>query len=407
MNSLKAGKVLEQIRSKGFEVEIQNGVNLFVVNSIENFSDCWDEINTKGVLNSYAYLRSLEQSMPKGLKNFHCLIIENDLIRGFLQFQIKDFDLKESLNLHTHNPNFFNNLFLRLQKASMRFIKHDLLILGNILLTGQYGINLSDDLSFDEKLVLLNQCVEGFSEYMNKEKGFNIRSVLIKDFKSEQDQEIVLPHYLEFKVDPYMSMDIKWTTFDDYLAELKSKYRVRYKRAVKKGSDVIVKELNLDSVIQLKEEMFALYKQISTNVSFNLFDLNKDYFIKLKENLKEDILINGLFFKGELIAFYSLIYDAKGNYYDAHFLGYDMERNREKQTYLNMLYKMIEDSINKGVTNIHMSRTAMEIKSSVGATGENLFLLIKHRSRFINYLMSLVLSYYVPDNSWVPRSPFK
>ncbi len=407
MDSLKAGKVLEKIRTKGFEVEIENGLTLFVSDTIENFSDFWDESNTKGVLNSYAYLKSLEESMPKGLKNFYALIVNEDLIRGLLQFQIKDFDLNESLSLHTHNPTFWNNLLLKMQKASMKFVKHDLLILGNILLTGQYGINLCNDFSFDEKLILLDKCIEGFSDYMNNSKGFKIRSVLVKDFKSEQDQEVKLPTYLEFKVDPYMSMEIRWDNFEAYLSDLKSKYRVRYKRAIKKGSGVEVKRLDLESLNHYIEDMYSLYKQISTNVSFNLFDLHKDYFIKLKENLKDDILFNGVFFEGKMIAFYSLIYDADANYYDAHFLGYDMSHNRSKQTYLNMLYNMIEDSINKGVDSIHMSRTAMEIKSSVGATGENLFLLLKHRSRFVNYLMSLVLEFYVPDNSWLPRNPFK
>lgn len=407
MDAIKAGKVLESIRTKGFDVALENGLTLFVTYSIETFSEFWDESNKKGVLNSYAYLKSLEESIPEGLQNFYALILDQNLIRGLLQFQIKDFDLNKSLSLHTHNPTFWNNMLLKIQRASMKFVKHDLLILGNILLTGQYGINLCNEFTFDEKLKLLNKCIEGFSDYMNHQKGFNIKSILVKDFKSEQDKEVKLPSYSEFKVDPYMLMEIRWNDFDDYLADLKSKYRVRYKRAIKKGSGVEIKPLDLESLKDYRNEMYSLYKQISTNVSFNLFNLNKDYFLKLKENLKEDILFKGLFFEGKLIAFYSLIFDEESNYFDAHFLGYDITHNRSKQTYLNMLYYMIEDSIRKGVSSIHMSRTAMEIKSSVGATGENLFLLLKHRSRFVNYLMSLVLSYYVPDNSWEPRNPFK
>jgi hypothetical protein len=52
---------------------------------------------------------------------------------------------------------------------------------------------------------------------------------------------------------------------------------------------------------------------------------------------------------------------------DTYFLGYDDSIQREKMLYLNMLYDMIAYSINKGFKEIIFARTALEIKSSVGA----------------------------------------
>jgi len=45
-------------------------------------------------------------------------------------------------------------------------------------------------------------------------------------------------------------------------------------------------------------------------------------------------------------------------------------RQKEKMLYLNMLYDMVCHSINKGFKQIIFARTALEIKSSVGAIPE-------------------------------------
>ena len=216
-----------------------------------------------------------------------------------------------------------------------------------------------------------------------------------------------LADFMNFTVDPFMYIDIKWDNFENYLAALKSKYRVRYKRAIKKGDGFQIKEMSLEELKDNKELMYDLYKQISHNVSFNLFDLHDDYFISLKEQLKDDVIIKSVHLDGKMIAFYSLIFDESHNEYDAHFLGYEMSSNHKNQTYLNLLYQILQDSIAKKVKRVNLSRTAMEIKSSVGAEGKTLFLLVKHRNKIVNWLMNRFLNSYVPDNTWQPRSPFK
>jgi len=49
----------------------------------------------------------------------------------------------------------------------------------------------------------------------------------------------------------------------------------------------------------------------------------------------------------------------------------------------------------------------MEIKSSVGAKGLDMAVYIKRTSKFQNKLLPKMLDYFVPDNPWESRNPFK
>lgn len=392
---------------KGNPIPVEGKLNLKVFDDIAVISKVWDSVNGKGVLNSSQYLAAVEKASPEGLKTYYCFLCENNDPIGMFLFQIKEFDLKKSLNVHTHSNNAFVKLWSVIKNGFISRINHHLLIVGNVLITGQFGINYCDNLTIDQKLKYLNLSVDAFSEFMNQEHQYKIKSILLKDFEKEEDSNVHLPGYSKFTVDPSMFINVRWNNFEEYLAEIKSKYRVRYKRAVKKGSALIVREFNESDLVTYKSRMFELYKQISQNVSFNLFDLNEDYFIQLKKELGDDFTLKGVFLKDKLVAYYSLIYDKDHKDMDAHFLGYELETNHDNQTYLNILYWILNDSIDKGVTKVNLSRTAMEIKSSVGAEGETLFLLAKHRNNTMNWLLSKFLDSYVPDNSWLPRSPFK
>lgn len=391
----------------GDVVQINTQLNLKISDRISDYVTIWDKENQKGILNSYPYLTALEQSYPEGLKSYYCLLYQKESPIGLFLFQVKDFDLRKSLNIHTHKESFLARLWVRIKNAAISKIRHHLLIVGNVLLTGQYGINFCDKLSIEKKLEYLNLSVEAFANYMNKNEGFNIKSMLLKDFEEGEDSNVHLPDYMNFTIDPFMYINIRWDSMEAYLADLKSKYRVRYKRALKKGSDLSYKVMTLDELKENKSVMYKLYKQISKNASFNLFDLNEEYFVKLKEQLHDNIIIKSVSKNGEIIAFYSLIRDDDHNELDAHFLGYDMSKNHANQTYQNILYSILEESINQKVKKVNLSRTAMEIKSSVGAIDKTLFLLVKHRSKTVNWLLKRFLDSYVPDNSWLPRQPFK
>ena len=92
---------------------------------------------------------------------------------------------------------------------------------------------------------------------------------------------------------------------------------------------------------------------------------------------------------------------------DTYFLGYDDKIQREKMLYLNMLYDMIGYSIKKQFKKIIFGRTALEIKSSVGAQPQEMFGYIKHSNRIVQSQMHRVFNSLQPKVEWQKRNPFK
>jgi hypothetical protein len=68
---------------------------------------------------------------------------------------------------------------------------------------------------------------------------------------------------------------------------------------------------------------------------------------------------------------------------------------------------MIGYSINKGYKRIVFARTALEIKSSVGAKPFSMYGLIRHSNPLINLFVSKAFSYFEPKMEWKERNPFK
>lgn len=328
-------------------------------------------------------------------------LMENTKAIGVLYFQIIKRSLSDSLQ---------NSTLIKRSLASL-FQTH-IMICGNSLVTGDYGFHFLKTIEPTETFKIIDEVSEIVRKELKKEK-INVGAHLKKDFKIE-----VLPSnlkqslYTPFQVQPNMQMELRteWKSFDDYLSGLKSKYRVRLKRARKKSSELIKRELKLEDLERYKEEMYAQYMETVSGAGFNLFYLNKSYNIALKKSFGDDFKVFGYFKnvddgKEELVGYYTLFIN--GHELDAHFLGYKHAHNAQYQTYFNFLLDMIEFGIGEGYRTIHMSRTALEIKSSVGAEAQDLKVFMKYNNGIINKLLPKALEYFVPKEEWKPRSPFK
>ena len=163
--------------------------------------------------------------------------------------------------------------------------------------------------------------------------------------------------------------------------------------------------MHLEDIIAYEETIYDLYIHVAKNAPFNTFFLPKNHFRTFKEIFHDKFLFYGYFIDEKLIGFNTLI--KNGDVMDTYFLGYDESIQREKMLYLNMLYDMIAYSINKGFKEIVFARTALEIKSSVGAKPVKMYGFIVHSNPIINSQMPKIFSYLEPETLWQERNPFK
>lgn len=359
----------------------------------------WKEFAYHDLFFSPPFLKVLEDSPEVGIKPIYVLQMAQGECTAIYYFQLKHFNLKESLAKQKEET--FN-----IKGSLQGLVRFNTLVIGNLLLTGNYGFasysakNTKIDWPrFQQALLIL----------LKEEYDFEPSAILAKDYyKNEVPGYLLNAGFSAFNVQPNMLFHInpKWKSFDDYLESLKAKYRVRFRRAQKKAASLTCKLLSLDELVALEKKTFELYSDISENAVFNLFRLPPDYFIRMKIALDQNFLVYGYFDeKEELIAFFSCVINK--DHVQAHFLGYDKAHNEESQIYLNMLYKMIELGIELHQNQIVMSRTAIEIKSSVGAVPENMSCLFLHTNSLANKLFNPLFRMYNPSEEYIIRSPFK
>jgi len=198
----------------------------------------------------------------------------------------------------------------------------------------------------------------------------------------------------------------KWACADDYISALTKKYRQRYRSARKKGSNIIKKELSEDEVKHNEAKLFKLYKNVSDNAGVNSFILSKHHFSSLKTKMKTSFKVFGYYLNNELVGFYTLILN--GEELETYFLGYNSEYQKANQLYLNMLYDMLCFGIENNFKRVIYARTAMEIKSSVGAKAHTMHIYMKHTNNIIaNTVLKGIVKYMNPVMEWQPRNPFK
>ena len=283
------------------------------------------------------------------------------------------------------------------------------LVIGNNMLTGQNAFIFGSDLPFDIGAELIKKATNEIKKDYLK-RNIKVHLTIFKDFAANDVPNFNIPafnSFFNFTTQPNMLFEIKatWKNFDDYVLDLNKKYRDQLKRARKKSEGITKRKLSVVDILTYKNRIYELYQNVAEKAPFNTFYLPENHFEVFKLALKDTFLFYGYFNGDTLIGFNTLV--KNGTDIDTYFLGYDEKCQREKMLYLNMLYDMIGYSINNGYSRIVFARTALEIKSSVGAKPIEMHGFIKHTNWFINLFISKLFRYFEPTTEWIERNPFK
>jgi predicted N-acyltransferase len=363
----------------------------------------WDNIAVSNIFLSKKYLEILEKSSPQNMVCHFIALFENETLVGIALSQFLDLNqLKSFGDRDKCIKTTVRNLVFR------NFSSH-VLVIGNNMLTGQNSFTLSEAVDKKKALQTLSSATIALKKIF-KSKGKKVHITTYKDFHKEEITNfgsLEFKNDYEFSTQPNMVFYINqnWKSERDYIDSLSKKYRDQYKRARKKADSIEKRKLHLEDIIALEDIIYDLYLHVAKNAPFNTFFLPKNHFRIFKEIFRDKFLFYGYFIDQKLIGFNTLI--KNGLVMDTYFLGYDESIQREKMLYLNMLYDMIAYSINKGFKEIVFARTALEIKSSVGAKPIKMYGLIVHSNQLLNSFMPKIFRYLEPETNWQERNPFK
>ena len=374
-----------------------------IYNSTAELPPYWDNLAVSTVFLSKSYLEVLEQSSPENMLCNYIGIFDNEILVGIAVSQFLNLNKLESFGDRDKCiKTAIRNIVFR------NFASH-VLIIGNNMLTGQNAYAFANSIDKNKATQALYDATNQLKKIF-KSKGIPIHITTYKDFSSEEIKHFETPafkKYYQFSTQPNMVFSIheSWKSEQDYIDSLSKKYRDQYKRSRKKASGIEKRKLNLEEIIRLEDIINDLYFHVAKNAPFNTFFLPKNHFRVFKEIFKEKFLFYGYFIGEKLIGFNTLI--KNGEVMDTYFLGYDDSIQRENMLYLNMLYDMIAYSIKKDFKEIVFARTALEIKSSVGAKPITMYGLISHTNPLVNPYMSIIFKYLEPKTIWQQRNPFK
>ncbi len=374
-----------------------------IYSSIAQLPKTWDEVAHNNAFLQTPYLTVLEESAPTNMQCFYVGIFENNALIGVALAQYLNLNKLESFGerdqcVKTYVRNFiFKN-----------FASHTL-FLGNNMITGQNGYTFKKEIVAISIAEIMSKCADEIITYF-KNQGVKIHIVSFKDFYPESAIELKKSSFdllYEFNTQPNMIFNLNenWKSLENYVASFTKKYRDQYKRAHKKIEGIETRELSLDEIISQENRIYELYFHVAKNAPFNTFFLAKNHFSSFKKQCGPKFILIGYYLNNELVGFHTLLLN--GETLETYFLGYDVQIQKEKMLYLNMLYNMTQFGIEKHFKKIIFGRTALEIKSSIGAEPVIMSGFIYHTNTWINKILPKLFPKLEPTLVWQQRHPFK
>ncbi|MEM1359834.1 MAG: hypothetical protein AAGF89_16635, partial [Bacteroidota bacterium] len=318
-----------------------------------------------------------------------------------------------------------------LRRRLLAPLSFEILCIGQFLTSGDYCQDGLQQLSPTEASELLPAVADTLLECDR-----TYTAVLLKDlYPTAHDVVQILraAGYYTLPVDPIMKLELDphWNNIEDYLETVTSKYRVRYRRARGKLAGLRRQRLSVQDVATNQDRIYQLYANVSSGADFNAATLTPDYFPWLAQQgakvlshpwlsnsqlasvyaedglaLSGPVQFHGYFTEGdELVGFTSSV--ANGSVLHAHYLGLEDDYKYSHHLYHNMLFDLLEEGIEGGFATLDYGRTALEIKSSIGAKPIDYACLLKTRQNWVNKLVPIFTPAVYRAHEWTPRNPFK
>ncbi len=355
-------------------------------------------------LMKYAYLKAIENSSSEFQKSKYVLFYKDSKLVGAAIFNIifingEDYNGKKS--------EFPYCPMVKLKESIKKRTKLKVLICGHTHISGNHGFVYSAEIDSTEAYISLSEIMEKIKN--SEKKNGVIHLLLIKDFYDNENKyanQLLNFNYRQFKVDPNMILAINkdWKNFDDYLISMKTKYRTKAKAIVQKSSNLHRITFSKEDIILNSDKIQELYNNVAEKAKFKMNKYDVNYFIELKSELQENYEFIGYFEEDKLIAFSTRI--MWGINCEAHSVGIDYLMNSKYDLYMNILYDNVKAAIFHERKNLILGRTAMEMKSNIGAVPLDMWCYARFSDSLSNHLVKpFVMKEKIVE--WNQRKPFK
>ncbi|MBN2040901.1 MAG: GNAT family N-acetyltransferase [Spirochaetes bacterium] len=358
-----------------------------VYNSITEINRSeWDKIvKTNHIICTHKFLEAVEKSNINDCKYFYPVVYENDkIVAHTCAYYI-------NMELDVFVEGLIKKMINKIRKYWKNFLILKLTECGTPIALGN-TISITENIDRKQAFSLIINEIEKMAR--KAKRGI----LLIRDF---YDEDINFFDYLTVKKYkrvnnlPNTILKVPWKSFEEYLANLRSKYRStiirRMNIAAKRGLSIEI----IDDFASLSDELLSLW--------FNTYEkakeyrreiLTNDFFINISNYLEEKSKMILLKHKNKIVAFGLVSLDT--DVLHCMFLGLDYKYNNRLYIYNNSFYSAIKLAIAEGKKEIDLGMTSYTSKLEIGAELINAYMYIKHINPVLNPIITNIFGLMNP-----------
>jgi len=371
----------------------------------------WDSLLDKGDLfNCHRFLRGVEKANIEKAKHWYFLFeYKGELVGSAMMCSFV-------IHLDSLVEGGLKTGIQSVRKVFKNFLKLEFLFCGAPVSLGQQNLALTDPLH--DKAI-----AELLTKSMNKlaaEQG--IKYMMVKEFREPEAlriDSIENDGFYRYRSVPYMEMSVPWHSFDEFSASLRTSYRRKMQKCLKKLGGVKPQLIHwqeeqlpqekgaylLHPSLLTPELFYQLYISVMDRQEIKLETLNQAFFTETYQSLKDEISVMAIVDKGVVHCAALLAQtDKKMNFM---LVGKADFKNDALDPYFNIVYCILDHAISQGCDQLKLGQTAYWVKQQIGAIGVEEYLYVKATNKWVNKVINLLGDELFPVTTLTKANVFK
>ena len=361
----------------------------FTVKVCESIADIprkdWDSVYPPGPEN-YGFLKTLDETLTRQFKFYYISIYDKERIECAAPCFIVDYPLDTTLE----EPVRRIISFIR-RLGFPRFLTLRAIICGSPASEGHIGIR-AHELAKDLIPILARE----MDDIARREHA---AVIAFKDFTGDYKETLKPLERMKFHKTtllPYVELDLRFRSFDEYLDSLSKKTRADLRRKFKHSRENASIEMEVRTDLgDILDEAYELYQDNLGRAYMRFEEMTKEFFITIPKNMPQETKYFIWRANGKLAAFSLCL--LSGGTLEGHYLGFDYSVAHLYHLYFIAFRDKITWCINNGVRKYHTGALNYDPKKRLDFKFIPEYLYVKHRSKIPNFFFSFLIAALQPE----------
>ena len=362
----------------------------------------WDAIvPNQRLFQSYAFHQALHEATINDCE-YRYFVVRG--AAGEMRAHASFYSISTPLDLFLPGQSGLARLLGGLRSVHSSFLDFRLVECGSPTALG-YPVAFRPDIQSSERTTIFAALTEQMEAFA-REKRADL--LVIRDFRDGELEDVGGLVEAGFRAVPNLEdsrLDLRWKSFDAYLASLKSHYRRQVRLNLAKAQRAGLRAERVFDFSPHAEEFARLWKLThQRSKEYQRERLGADYFRAIARNLGEKAFAT-LFWLGNTLVGFTL-YLANDDVLVPSYIGIDYERNARAAVVFNAYYDWIRTGIELDFASVELGITSYEPKRRLGARLERLHVLIRHRTSGLTPMVAALYRQMTPRQSVLGRHVF-